>query len=387
MEKSYTILSEKKEKTMSNRSAKKLITALLQLADVKVNGDRLWDITVHNENFYSRVYANHELGLGESYMAGWWDCPRLDMFFEHVLRSQLDTKLKANMHLLWHVLLSKLFNLQTKELSLEVGKKHYDLGNDLFRHMLDSKMNYTCGYWKNAQTLDVAQLAKLDLVCRKLLLKPGMRLLDIGCGWGALAKHAVEKFGVSVVGITISKEQYNFAKENCRGLPIEIRFQDYRDVQEQFDRICSLGMFEHVGHKNYHEYFKMVHRCLIDDGLFLLHTIGDNLTEIPNEWLTKYIFPHGALPSISLIAQATEGRWVMEDWHNFGPDYDKTLMAWHENFTTHWPQFKDHYNEYFYRMWNYYLLSCAGGFRARAIHLWQIVFSKYGIMGGYQAPR
>lgn len=372
---------------MGSNGAKNIISTLLNSTGIQINGQNPFDIQVHNEKFYGRVLNEGALGLGESYMDGWWDCAHLDCFFEKILRANLENKIKKSKRLLLKILLNKIINFQTKIRSLEVGRKHYDLGSTLFHHMLDSRMNYTCGYWENAPNLEEAQLAKLELTCRKLLLKPGMTLLDIGCGWGGLAKYVAEKFGVRVVGITISQQQYEYAKEICKGLPIEIRFQDYRDVHEKFDRICSLGMFEHVGYLNYSAYMKIVHRCLIEDGLFLLHTIGNNVTEIPNEWTTKYIFPNGMIPSIPLIGQAAEGLFVMEDWHNFGADYDKTLVAWHANFKQNWNKLKSQYDERFYRMWNYYLLSCAGGFRARGMQLWQIVFSKEGIIGGYRAPR
>jgi len=254
--------------------------------------------------------------------------------------------------------------------------------------MLDKRMVYTCGYWKNAKTLDQAQEAKLDLVCRKLNLKPGQKILDIGCGWGSFAKYAAEKYKVKVVGITISKEQIELARKICKGLPIEIRLQDYREINEKFDHIVSLGMFEHVGYKNYREYMKVVHRCLKDGGLFLLHTIANNKTVYYcNPWFDKYIFPNGMLPSIQQMGKASEELLVMEDWQNFGADYDKTLLAWFKNFDKHWDKFKDKYPKNFYRMWKFYLLSCAGGFRAREIQLWQIVFSKEGVSGRYDAPR
>jgi cyclopropane-fatty-acyl-phospholipid synthase len=366
---------------------KKLLTNLLASANITINGNGPYDIQVHNEEFYARAIREGAMGVGESYMDNWWDCEHLDGFFDATLRAKLDSQLKGSPFLLFQVLLSKLINFQTKKRSLEVGRKHYDLSNKLFEKMLDSRMNYTCGYWKEAKTLEDAQLAKLDLTCQKLLLKPGMRLLDIGCGWGGMAKYAAEKYDVEVVGITISQEQYEYAKNSCAGLPVDIRFQDYRDLNETFDRIVSLGMFEHVGHKNYFTYMQKVRSCLKDDGIFLLHTIGDNITEIPNKWITRYIFPYGMLPSIKLIGKSIENLFVLEDLHNFGADYDKTLMAWHERFMANWNDIKSEYDERFKRMWNYYLLSCAGGFRSRGMQLWQIVLSKEGIRGGYQAPR
>lgn len=219
-------------------------------------------------------------------------------------------------------------------------------------------------------------------------LKAGDHILDIGCGWGSFAKFAVEKYGVSVVGITISVEQAALARERCAGLPVEIRVEDYREVAEEFDHIISLGMFEHVGHKNYREYFKIASRCLKENGLFLLHTIGSNRSIFStNPWTDKYIFPGGSLPSIKQIGKAIEKLFVMEDWHNFGPDYDKTLMEWFANFDHAWPNLREKYGDRFYRMWKFYLLMSAGAFRARYIQLWQIVLSKDGLAGGYQSVR
>lgn len=374
--------------TMDRSFAKNFIIQLFQLAGITVNGPNPWDIHVHNEAFYPRLLSSPEINLGDSYVEGWWDCVALDEFFDRVLRAHLDVKIQQNSRLTLNLLFAKFINFQTKQRAKQVGKIHYDLALPLFQAMLDSRMNYTCGYWKNADTLDQAQVAKLDLVCKKLYLKPGMRLLDIGCGWGGLAKYAAENYGATVVGITISQQQYEYAKEDCAGLPIEIRLQDYRDVNESFDRIASIGMFEHVGHLNYRTYMQMANRCLTDDGIFLLHTIGTGITTVKtNAWIARHIFPNGMLPSIKQIGKAIEGLFCMEDWHNFGPDYDKTLMAWHHNFETHWEELRSHFDNRFYRLWRYYLLSCAGSFRARDIQLWQIVLSKNGLPGGYLAPR
>jgi len=373
---------------MEKTTTKEIIHKLLELAGVTLNGKQPWDIQVHNERFYEMALRRGSLGLGEAYLEGWWDCEKLDEFFYRLMRSDIENKMKKNWLLMFRIFIAKFFNLQTKQRAFEVGEKHYDLGNDIFAATLDSGMSYTCGYWKNADNLEQAQQAKLELVCQKLMLRPGMRLLDIGCGWGALAKYAAEKYGVSVVGITVSVEQADYAKKTCQALPIEIRLQDYRELNESFDRIVSLGMFEHVGHHNYHTYMQVAHRCLKEDGLFLLHTIGANQTGYKaDEWITKYIFPNGMLPSVAQIGKASEKFFIMEDWHNFGADYDKTLMAWYENFKQHWDELKSRYDQRFYRMWTYYLLSCAGGFRARGMQLWQIVFTRNGLLGGYQAPR
>lgn len=361
------------------------IEKLLEGSDIQLNGSRPWDIRVHDPRFYGRILAEGTMGLGESYMDGWWDSEAIDEFIDRALQHRIKDKLRPTPRLLFNAVVSHVMNRQNKVRSRKVGEAHYDLGNDLYAAMLDTRMVYTCGYWKNATTLDEAQEAKLDLVCRKIGLKAGDRVLDIGCGWGSFAKFAAEKYGASVVGVTISKEQAELARESCKGLDVEIRLQDYRDVNEPFDHIISLGMFEHVGYKNYREYFKVAHRCLKDGGLFLLHTIGGlrSVTTV-DPWIEKYIFANSMLPSVAQIGKAIEGLFVMEDWHNFSADYDKTLMEWYKNVEAHWPKLSAHYNERFHRMWRFYLLLCAAGFRARYNQLWQIVLSKNGVRGGYE---
>jgi cyclopropane-fatty-acyl-phospholipid synthase len=369
-------------------SARSFVEKLLTKADVTVGGNRPQDITAHDDRLFNRVIRYGTLGLGEAYMDGWWDANALDVFIDTVLRARLNKVIEINFASILTIAKAFLFNLQANSRAFVVGEKHYDLGNDLYEAMLGKRMVYTCGYWKNATTLDEAQEAKLDLVCRKIGLKKGDRILDIGCGWGSFAKYATENYGASVVGVTVSKEQAVLAQEHCKGLPVEIRVQDYREVNEKFDHIVSLGMFEHVGVKNYRTYFEVARRCLKEDGLFLLHTIGDNISRVTSDpWITKHIFPGGLVPSAAQITRATERLFVMEDWHNFGADYDTTLMAWFQNFDAAWPSLKEKYGERFYRMWKYYLLSCAGAFRAREIHLWQIVLSKNGVPGGYTSVR
>ena len=369
-------------------AAKETVEKLIATADIKINGERPWDITVHDERFYNRVLAGGSLALGESYMDGWWDALSVDEFISHVLSAKLQEKIHPTFALITAFLNAKIFNLQSRSRAFEVGEKHYDLGNDLYEAMLDKRMVYTCGYWEDVTTLDDAQEAKLDLVCRKIGLKKGDRILDIGCGWGSFAQFVAEKYGASVVGITISKEQAALAKERCKGLSVEIRIQDYRDVSEKFDHIVSLGMFEHVGDKNYREYFTMARRCLKDGGLFLLHTIGNNFSAHESDaWMMKYIFPNSMLPSVAQIGKATENLFVVEDWHNFGTDYDKTLMAWHENFEKAWPKLRETYDERVYRMWRYYLLICAAAARSRDMQLWQVVLSPNGVPGGYTSVR
>ena len=364
---------------MASKSAERTVRQLLDLAGITINGDKPYDIQVHNPDLYERVLSDQALGLGESYMDGWWDCEALDQFFDRILRARLDEKVKGNLKIAWNVLKSKLINRQSKRRAFEVGKKHYDVGNDLYVRMLDKRLNYTCAYWKNAKNLDEAQEAKLELVCKKIGLKPGMTVLELGCGWGSFAIYAAEKYGAHVTGVTVSKEQVELGMQMAKGLPVELKLMDYRDVSGKYDRVISIGIMEHVGYKNYRTYMEVVDRTLKDDGIAFFHTIGSNrsVTSV-NAWTDKYIFPNGMLPSIAQLGKAMEGLFVMEDWHNFGPHYDPTLMAWHKNFEAAWPELKDKYGERFRRMWNYYLLSSAGGFRARQTQLWQVVMTKPG---------
>ena len=370
-----------------NRIIKK-IKAELESAGIQINGTRPWDVQVKDDRLFERVVRKGSLGLGEAYMDGWWEVEALDRFFTRVLEAKLEEQFTLKPAYIFEYVKSVITNPQNREKAFEIGDRHYDIGNDLYKIMLDKRMVYTCGYWQGAQTLDEAQEAKLDLVCRKIGLQAGQRVLDIGCGWGSFAQYAAEEYGAEVVGVTVSKEQVELGRERCKGLPVEIRLQDYREVNEPFDHIVSLGMIEHVGSKNYRTYMQTAHRCLKDDGIFLLHTIGSNRSvRTTDPWIEKYIFPNSQLPSIRQLALASEGLFVMEDWQNFGVHYDKTLMAWHQNFNAGWDELKSNYSERFYRMWTYYLLSCAGSFRARKNQLWQIVFSKRGIPGGFVPPR
>lgn len=361
----------------------RIATELLDKAGIMINGPRPFDMRIKHPDTLMRILQEGSLGLGESYMDGWWECDRLDVFFDKVLTAKLDQQLPSHLKDILRIARARLFNMQTRHRAWQVGKEHYDLGNDLFNAMLDPNMQYSCAYWKDADTLADAQVAKLKMICEKLQLQPGMKVLDIGCGWGGLAAYMAKEYGVSVVGVTISKEQQQLAQKRCEGLPVQIMLQDYRDLNEEFDRIVSVGMFEHVGPKNYRTYFNVVNRCLKKDGLFLLHCIGSNTSGVKADaWISKYIFPNGCLPSIRQIADEAEGHLIMEDWHNFGADYDKTLMAWDENFVRTWDSIKDNYSPRFYRMFRYYLNACAGAFRARDIQLWQVLFSHSGLRGG-----
>lgn len=369
------------------RIAEKLIQNLLRKADIQVNGLRPWDIRVHHSKFFTHVLAGGALALGESYMDGWWDVKNLDLFFFKLMYAEL-RKNVASPATTFNSLKSQLMNLQTMRRSTTVAKQHYDLGNDFYGNMLGKRMQYTCGYWKHTKSLDKAQEQKLELCCRKLHLEKGDKVLELGSGWGGFAKYAAEQYSVQVVSYNISAEQVRYARNLCKGLPVKIMHADYRTATGSFDKVASIGLCEHVGYKNYREFMLLSHRSLKKHGLFLLHTIGSDRSVVTSDpWFDKYIFPHGMLPSVAQLGKSFDDLFVLEDWHNFGPDYDKTLMAWFYNFNKSWPLFEKRYGNRFYRMWSYYLLSLAGSFRARKVQLWQIVLAKDGTQGHYEPVR
>jgi len=367
-----------------------VLSKLLSEAGIAFNGSSPWDIQVLHEDVYQQILSKGSLGLGESYIDGLWDAHSLDELFTRLIGFNIDKKVigLARLRLWLEVFRHKFSNLQSAKRAFQVGEQHYDTGNDVFEAMLDPTMSYSCGYWQHASTLEQAQLDKLDMICRKLDLREGERVLEIGCGWGGLAAYAAENFGVEVVGITVSKQQQQLARQRCVGLPVTIELMDYRDLQGEYDKIVSVGMFEHVGTKNYVTYFDNAYRLLKQDGLFLLHTIGNHCTtKSVDPWIDKYIFPNGKLPSAREVTKVIENKFIIEDWHNFGQDYDKTLMAWMDNFDNAWPELKLSYDDRFYRMWKYYLLSCAGYFRCRKGQLWQLVLSKRQRTGIYRSIR
>ena len=381
--------------TTNTNSLKDNLQQLLISADIKIDGNRPWDIQVHNEGFYRRVIEELSVGLGESYMDGWWDCRQLDQFFYKLLTGELDKKVQMNASLMFNHIRSRVFNIQTRMRLKKGVSETYDRGVDLFTSFLDPYNQYTCGYFHGTDDLNKAQELKLDLICRKLNITKGDHILDIGCGWGGLSKFVSERIGCKVTGISISKEQLAYAKEFCKGYDVEFLEMDYRDlVQEKFrakfDKITTVGMLEHIGYKNYRQFMKTVSHCLKQDGLFLLHTIGSNTSSTStdtNLWLTKYIFPHSMTPSMTQLCAAAENIFIVEDVQNFGLYYDPTLMAWAENFEKSWQNLKTRYDERFHRMWRYYLLSCAGGMRARHDQLWQTVFRKQEASQVYMGVR
>ncbi len=361
------------------RRAESLIRELFEAAGVRIDGSSRHDLQVHDPRFYRRVLMDGNLGLGEAYMDGFWDSPAPDEMIERLLRGGVYDRARASPRAAALILSARLLNPQRLARAFEVGRRHYDIGNDLFEAMLDSRMIYSCAYWRNAHSLEEAQLAKLDLVCRKIGLKPGAKVLELGCGWGGFARYAAEAYGAEITGLTVSREQAALAARRCRGLPIEIRLEDYRAAYGEFDAVISLGMLEHVGPKNYRTYMEVTHRCLAPHGVALIQTICNNCSaRYIDPWMDRYIFPNSVIPSLDQLAVAMQGLFVLEDVHNFGPYYDDTLMAWHANLELQWPRLAARYGPRFRRMWDYYLLSCAASFRTRNHQLLQLVMTPAG---------
>lgn len=368
------------------RSAARYLERTLRAADVRLGGARPWDLQVRDPRFFTALLLRGSLGLGESYMDGWWECEALDEFFCRVFGAGLAKR--GRQAAAWKALAAILINRNSLRRSRRVAHQHYDLGNDLFVRMLDANMQYTCAYWQDADDLDRAQLDKMRLVCDKLELDEGMRVLELGCGFGTLARYMAAERGCRVTAYNISKRQIDYGREACRGLPVEIVEGDYRTATGAFDRVVAVGLCEHVGRKNYPALHEVAHRCLADGGLFLLHTIGNNVPKRTTDpWFDRYLWPGGLIPAISQLAPAWEGRFVVEDLHNFGADYDRTLMAWWKNSEAAWQELPERYDRRFRRMWRYYLLSCAAAFRMRELQLWQLVLSKGRRPGVYRSIR
>jgi cyclopropane-fatty-acyl-phospholipid synthase len=360
-------------------ASREIIEQLLSGAGVRVNGPDPWDIQVRDGRFFDRVMKDGSLGFGESYMEGWWDCSRVDELINRLLKGNLEEKIRGNLRTLLHYLSARIFNRQSPARADIIARRHYDLGNDLFFSFLDPCNQYSSAYFQGTDDLTEAQRKKLDLICRKIDLQPRDHLLDIGAGWGGLACYAAEHYGCAVTAVNISGEQIRYARETCENLPVKILREDYRQIRGSFDKIVSVGMFEHVGKKNYRVFMKVAHRCLKEGGIFLLHTIGGNVSRVNcDPWINRYIFPNGMLPSIAQIAKAAEDLFVIEDIHNLCSHYEKTLLAWNDRFQKAWTGLAGRYDRIFKRMWEYYLLSCAGAFRARHIQVWQIVMTKPG---------
>lgn len=371
-------------------SVRDLVTELAAIAGITINGSNPYDIAVHDARFFARVARDGSLGLGESYMDGWWDSEDLAELHRRIAAADLSSHLRGNTRLLLKGLAAKWFNLQKPSRAYVVADQHYNLTVKAYRCMSDPYITLSCGYWKESNNLDLAQEAKLDLICRKLGLNAAHHVLDVGCGFGSFARFAAKNYGCRVTAINVAAEQIEVARDLSDGLPVNYVLCDYREVTKRFgegsfDHVVSAGMFEHVGGQNYRRYMEELCNVLKPCGLFLLHTIGSNVSVHQNDpWFDRYIFPNGMLPSIAQIGKSIERLFVMEDWHNFGYDYFLTLMAWCENFKRNWDGPRD---DPFFRMWMYYLTCSAGQFLARRVQLWHLVLAKSGVPAGYQTVR
>lgn len=367
------------------------VKELLQIADIEIGGARPQDIEISDPAVYERWLRDGSLGIGESYMDGMWTSNALNQTVKCLIDNMdlLESSVKKSPSLVLYALKLKLLNLQNKIGSKQVIELHYDDEIALFRALLDPFMQYSCGYWnRGAKDLNGAQSDKLRLIAEKLHLQPGMNVLDIGSGFGGLAYYLASQYQVKVTAVTLSKNQHEYACTHFSHPNITHVLKDYRDIRndDTYDRVVSVGTFEHVGIKNYSRFFEIVFSLLKPGGFLLLHTIGSaRTTTTTDEWIDKYIFPGGQLPSCRQILSSIEEPYVVEDWHNFGENYSRTLLAWHHNLVNYWQDKNDSKR---FRMWEYYLLSCAGNFEARSsVQLWQIVLSRNGIKGGYKSIR
>ncbi|MCC6993417.1 MAG: cyclopropane fatty acyl phospholipid synthase [Deltaproteobacteria bacterium] len=361
------------------KQSESIVRNLFEVAGVNIGGNAPGDIRVKNPAFYERLLRDASIGLGESYMDDWWEVDALDVFIDKLMRANIKQKIAGSWKLRLLTAKALLLNLQSRARSGKSVEAHYDIGNDLYTRMLDPRMVYTCGYWKNAKTLAEAQEAKLELIAQKAGLQPGMKVLDLGCGWGGFAAWAAEKHGCDVVGYTLSKDQVSLGKQLWKGLSVDMRLSDYREATGKYDRVISIGMMEHVGPKNHRTVMKVVNRCLKDDGVAVIHTIANNKSLLHGTpFIEKYIFPNAVAPSLAQLGRAIEGLFVAEDLQNIGPDYDPTLMAWWANFDKTYSEISHKYDRRFYQMWKFYLLAAAGASRSRDGQLYHLVLTKTG---------
>jgi cyclopropane-fatty-acyl-phospholipid synthase len=369
--------------------ARKIVTDTLSRAGIRINGSNPWDVRVNDDRFFSRALRG-SLGFGESYMDGDWDADELDALFRRVMRMKLTRSPLVIVNRIWSDIRARLTNLQTRSGSRAIAEAHYDLDHRLYKEFLGPYNQYTCCFFNKAKTLQTAEIEKLEMLCNKLGLSAGDKVLDIGCGWGGFAKYAAETRGCSVTGVSISTEQIAYAREYTSGLPVKIIEADYRDLPEMyggqhFDKVLICGMLEHVGYKNYRNIFSIIHHLLKDEGKFLLHTIGNNqTTAVVDPWIEKYIFRNSMAPAMGQLAEAFEGLLVVQDWENYGLYYAPTLAAWQQNFEKNWEtisaiETERPFDERFRRMFNYYFLSCKAAFETENLHLWHVVLTKHGL--------
>jgi len=367
--------------------ARRIITGVLEQADIRVGGDRPWDLRIHHDRFFPRAMRG-TLGVGESYMDGDWDAGSLIEFFRKTMDAGLQMHPLLRINRVAKEVHARFRNLQTRRRSRAVAEEHYDLDHRMYAQFLGPWNQYTCCFFDGTDDLEEAELCKLEMICDKLEIESGDRVLDIGCGWGGFAKYAASTRGCSVVGISLSDEQIEYARDYTEGLPVEIHRMDYRDLPESplgtFDKVLICGMIEHVGYRNYRQLMKVVHTVLAQDGLFLLHTIGNrHNTAVVEPWIEKYIFRNSMAPSMQQLTRAAADLFVIEDWENYGHYYVPTLQAWHDNFNRNWDRIRAldgprPFDERFRRMWNFYLMSSRAAFEVEDLHLWHLVMTRYG---------
>jgi cyclopropane-fatty-acyl-phospholipid synthase len=357
---------------------------------LQTNGEKT--IIIHNKSMFDKIAYNGALGFAESYMDGDWDTDNMELILYTLMLKEveIENQIKSQPMQAMYSFFSSIFStstntsLNTIESSKDNISHHYDIGNDLYKIMLDKRMQYTCAYFhKENMSLEEAQLAKMELIAKKLDLKSGMSVVDIGCGFGGMAYHLASKYGVRVTGVTLSAEQQTFANNNFGHPNVKIILKDYRHLDStdgdngMFDRVYSIGMFEHVGRKNYSEYYDKCYSILKPNGIMLLHTIGRTYSDkfVPNPFVEKYIFPGGELPRLKDLTGKFIDKWHLEDMQNLGLSYAKTLRCWRNNIGN-WKDL-DRYSNRFRKMWNFYLLSFPVRFEARDICLWQLVYTKH----------
>jgi cyclopropane-fatty-acyl-phospholipid synthase len=356
----------------------RLVASVFLEADVRLDGGRAWDFDVRDDRFYHTVLLKGSLGLGESYVDGWWTCRDLEELIYRLLRSGVERHNRYRPSTLWLAGLARLTNRQTRRRGMKVAEEHYNLGDRVFSFLGHYK-NYSCGYFEGTDDLDVAQRLKLELLCRKLNLQPGERLLDVGGGWGEFARYAAKHYGVEVVSINIADDQIRFAREYCAGHPVKIVKCDYRDATGTYDKIAAIAMLPHVGPRNYREFMQVMHDRLTPNGTLLIECTGGNQSRAYCEpWTNKCIFSGGTIPSLKQLGEAMERLFVLEDLHNFAPSYVHTLRGWHANFQKAWPEMASGASESFRRTFEYFFLSCAAAFRARDLQYWHLVLTKPG---------
>jgi len=353
------------------------LDSILSRAGVSINGNQPWDITVIDNRFYGHVLANGSLGLGESYMRQYWSTQDLEELFYRLVSSGMEEVGNRIPGRIISRIFSRGLNRQTTHKSKKNAEHHYNLGNSLFFNFLGKYKNYSCGYYKEAETLDEAQLAKLHRLCELLELKKGDRLLDVGGGWGEFAKFAADNYGCHVTSINIAEEQIKHARQYCRDANVDIVKCDYRNMTGSFNKIAVIAMFTHVGHKNYRQFMETMSRILEPGGKMIMETVGGHRSKTRCEpWTDKYIFPGGLIPSLDQIDQSIKGLFLRDSLEEFGDDYVLTLREWHSNFKRAWPKLSEEYSNSMRLMFEYFFLSVAGDFRAKDLLHYHIEFSK-----------